>query len=187
MFEIVSRLSTEKAVYTFPSELDRGIQDFNGPCRATITSFHVTPGTNFPRSSILTIWGTCHHVCPVVQSVTASVRTIGVPTSPIPPYMLLWLLLATVKCVGGGITLFDEDLVTDTTSHGVEVDPVFASELLYQCVLCEVFGRFVPDVVIQSEHGLSRAVNRRSAELVELSSWGVAPSVSNVYAKPLAR
>ena len=29
-----------------------------------------------------------------------SVRTIGVPTQPIPPYMLLWLSLATVIVYG---------------------------------------------------------------------------------------
>jgi len=34
-----------------------------------------------------TTGGTCHHVVPVAQIAAASVRTIGVPRQPSPPYL----------------------------------------------------------------------------------------------------
>lgn len=59
------------------------------PQRATMTSLPVTPFASRPLSSTLTIRGTCHHVFPVAHRAAPSVRTIGVPTQPTPPYMLL--------------------------------------------------------------------------------------------------
>src|SRR5882724_5402882 len=61
----------------------------NDPHRATMTSLPVTAGDNRPVNSTLTIRGICHHVLPVAQIDAASVRTIGVPTQPTPPYILL--------------------------------------------------------------------------------------------------
>ncbi len=65
-----------------------------------MTSLPVTPGRSFPSSTTRIMRGTCHQNVPVTQAAAASVRTIGVPTAPSPPYMLEWLSLATTKPPG---------------------------------------------------------------------------------------
>lgn len=67
------------------------------PHRLIMTSFPVTPTGREPWSSTLTTGGICHQVRPVAQMAAASVRTIGVPRAPMPPYMLECESEATVR------------------------------------------------------------------------------------------
>src|SRR5712671_7002690 len=89
---IVRRSSTGSAAMPSPVNSMAALRTsslLNAPHNATITSLPVTPGANLPRSSTLTIGGICHQVVPVAQIAAESVRTMGVPTQPTPPYMLL--------------------------------------------------------------------------------------------------
>ena len=57
--------------------------------------------------------------------------------------------------------------MSDTSSGGVEVDPVVPSKLLDVGVLCEVLLGLVLDVVVEREHGLGRSVDLGQLERVE--------------------
>ena len=70
------------------------------PANVIITSLPVTPDDNFPDNSTLATGGICHQVLPVAQMAAASVRTIGVPKQPKPPYILAWLSEATAIVPG---------------------------------------------------------------------------------------
>ncbi len=65
-----------------------------------MTSFPVTPGLKRPASSTLATGGTCHQVWPVAHRAAPSLRTIGVPRQPSPPYMFAWLSDATTSVPG---------------------------------------------------------------------------------------
>ena len=80
----------------------------------------------------------CPHVHPYHQS-----------SNPVNPAVHVTVVIAGYsEGIEESITLIDEDLVTNTAPHRVEVDPVLPSELLYRWVLCEISGRFVLEVVI---------------------------------------
>ena len=60
----------------------------------------VAPAGRLPSSTTCTVRGTCHQKLPVAQIAAASVRTTGVPTAPIPPYMFECESEATTKAPG---------------------------------------------------------------------------------------
>ena len=67
------------------------------PHSVTITSLPVTPSRSSPWSTTWIERGICHQNSPVAQMAAASVRTTGVPSAPIAPYMLEWESDATTR------------------------------------------------------------------------------------------
>ncbi len=60
----------------------------------------LTPGRSAPSSRTCTVRGICHQNSPVAQIAAASVRTTGVPSAPMAPYVLAWESLATTSQPG---------------------------------------------------------------------------------------
>ena len=71
------------------------------------------------------------------------------------------------KCVGKGIAFFYEYLVADSTTSRVKVDALVARKCLNICILGQVFGRFILDVVIKGEDRLSGKLYLRRPDRFE--------------------
>lgn len=65
--------------------------------------------------------------------------------------------------VGKGVALFDEDLVADAATGGIEVNGMSAGESLYGSILGEVLGRLVLDIVVEGEYKLPGIVDASCA------------------------
>lgn len=65
------------------------------------------------------------------------------------------------------VSLLDHDLMTDSSTSGVEVDSVLLSELLDVGVLGEVLLGLVLDVVVEGEDGLGSSVDFGELERAE--------------------
>lgn len=58
-----------------------------------------------------------------------------------------------------GVAFFDEDLVSDASSSGVEVDSILPCKGFDRCVFGKVFRSLVLDVVIKGEDELLRVMD----------------------------
>ena len=65
--------------------------------------------------------------------------------------------------VGKGVAFFDEDLVANAATGGVEVNGMLAGEGLYGSVLGEVLGGLVLDIVVEGEYKLFGIVDASCA------------------------
>ena len=103
MLAMLRRCSTVRAATPGPVNSTAWLSTWSSlkkPARVMMTSLPVTPGRSLPPSVTRATGGTCHQVRPVAQMAAASVRTMGVPRQPRPPYMLEWLSEATTSVPG---------------------------------------------------------------------------------------
>ena len=70
------------------------------------------------------------------------------------------------------VALFDHHLMGNAGSRWVEIDAVLARERLDLCVLRQIFGRSILDVVIDGEDWLCRIGNRCRTDLLKFRNHG---------------
>ena len=63
------------------------------------------------------------------------------------------------ETVGKRVSLLYQDLVSDTTAGGIEVDRMLSGEGFYRGVLSQVLGRLVLHVMIDGEDCLARIMD----------------------------
>lgn len=85
-----------------------------------------------------------------------------------------------------GVTLLDDDLVTDTSTSRVKVNTMLLGESLNLLILLLIGFRLVLHVVIKGKNGLSRVVKLRAGEREELGDDGTSVVVGHTSGIPSA-
>lgn len=65
------------------------------------------------------------------------------------------------ESIGKGVAFFDEDLVSDASPSGVEVDSILPCKGFDRCVFGKVFGRLVLNVMVEGKDELLRVMDPR--------------------------
>lgn len=65
------------------------------------------------------------------------------------------------ESIGKGVAFFDEDLVSDASTSGVEVDSILPCKGFDRCVFGKVFRGLVLNIMVEGEDELLRVMDPR--------------------------